>query len=129
MLHTIPSTCLLGMCTILSGGHTATQLFLLGFWKYLKVCVLFILVDHVLNWLLADRKYDDNTAFRSFKRQLYHSSISAILRTLRDGMLKPVIQLCPDGHFRHVIYDLAAFIADYPEQVLLAGVVQGWCPK
>ncbi|KZP25615.1 hypothetical protein FIBSPDRAFT_733491 [Athelia psychrophila] len=77
----------------------------------------------------ADRKYDDNPAFRTFKRQLYHSSIAAILRTLRDGMSKPVIRLCPDGHFRRVIYDLAAFIADYPEQVLLAGIVQGWCPK
>ena len=44
-------------------------------------------------------------------------------------MTQPVIRRCPDGHFRRVIYDLIAFIADYPEQVILAGIIQGWCPK
>lgn len=60
---------------------------------------------------------------------MYHTSISRILKPLRDGMVTPVVQCCPDGHFRRVIYELAAFIADYPEQVALAGIVQGWCPK
>ncbi|TFK60592.1 hypothetical protein BDN72DRAFT_872887 [Pluteus cervinus] len=44
-------------------------------------------------------------------------------------MTKPVVRRCPDGHFRRIIYDLGAFIADYPEQVVLAGIVSGWCPK
>ncbi len=44
-------------------------------------------------------------------------------------METPVIRRCPDGHYRRVIYDLAAYIADYPEQVLLAGVVSNWFPK
>ena len=26
-------------------------------------------------------------------------------------------------------YGLGPYIADYPKQVLLSGVVQGWCPK
>ncbi len=64
-----------------------------------------------------------------FKHQLYHASIVAILRTLHPGMETPVVRQCPDGHFRCVIYDLVAFIADYPEQVLLTGIIQGWCPK
>ena len=51
------------------------------------------------------------------------------MKTLRPGMTTPVVRRCPDGHFRRVIYDLAAYIADYPEQVLLAGIVQGWCPR
>ncbi|KAH9943733.1 hypothetical protein B0H21DRAFT_779671 [Amylocystis lapponica] len=52
----------------------------------------------------------------------------------RDALL-PVAFLsipkarCLDGHFRCVIYELGPFIADYPEQVILAGIVQGWCPK
>ena len=79
--------------------------------------------------LSGDRKYDNDIAFRKFKRQLYHSSITAILSTLKPGMTTPVVRRCPDGHFRRVIYDLAAYIADYPEQVYLAGVVQNWCPK
>ncbi len=44
-------------------------------------------------------------------------------------MTTPVVRQCPDGHYRRVIYDLGPYIADYPEQVLLAGIVQGWCAK
>ncbi|KAF8875258.1 hypothetical protein CPB85DRAFT_1378657 [Mucidula mucida] len=77
----------------------------------------------------ADRQYDGDVAYRNFKRQLYHESIASILRPLKPAMEVPVVRRCPDGHFRRVIYDLAAYIADYPEQVLLAGVVSGWCPK
>ncbi|THV00701.1 hypothetical protein K435DRAFT_818222 [Dendrothele bispora CBS 962.96] len=77
----------------------------------------------------SDRQYDNDPDFRLFKKQLYHSSVSAVLQSLKSGMTKPVIRRCPDGHFRRVIYDLAAYIADYPEQVYLSGIVQGWCPK
>lgn len=35
----------------------------------------------------------------------------------------------PDGHFRRVIFKLGPYIADYPEQVLLACVLQGWCAR
>jgi hypothetical protein len=44
-------------------------------------------------------------------------------------MKQPVLRRCPDGHYRRVIFDLAAYIADYPEQVYLAGIVQNWCTK
>ncbi|KAJ7723744.1 hypothetical protein DFH07DRAFT_759380 [Mycena maculata] len=77
----------------------------------------------------SDRKYDNDPAFRKFKRQLYHASLSAILSTLKPGMTKPVVRRCPDGHFRRIIYDFGPFIADYPEQVMLAGIVQNWCAK
>ncbi|KAJ7719659.1 hypothetical protein B0H16DRAFT_1794428 [Mycena metata] len=68
-------------------------------------------------------------AHRNGVRQLYHASLSAIFSTLKPGMTKPVVRCCPDGHFRRIIYDLGPFIADYPEQVLLAGTVQNWCPN
>ncbi|KAF8871508.1 hypothetical protein BD779DRAFT_1453918 [Infundibulicybe gibba] len=77
----------------------------------------------------SERRHDNDNDFRKFKRQLYHTSIAAILRPLQPGMTTPVIRRCPDGHYRRVIYDLAAYIADYPEQVLVAGIVQNWCPK
>ncbi|KAH9982991.1 hypothetical protein BGW80DRAFT_1434184 [Lactifluus volemus] len=77
----------------------------------------------------SDRRYDNDPEFRKFKRQLFHASISAVLQPLRPGMTRPVVRRCPDGHYRRVIYDLVAFIADYPEQVMLTGIVQGWCPK
>ncbi|KAK0439960.1 uncharacterized protein EV420DRAFT_1623156 [Desarmillaria tabescens] len=77
----------------------------------------------------SDRKYDNDVQFRNFKCKLYHASLAAILHSLKPGMTTPVVQRCPDGHFRRIIYDLAAYIADYPEQVLLAGVMSGWCVK
>ncbi len=60
---------------------------------------------------------------------MFHSSLAAILDSLRPGMTTPEVTLCPDGHFRRVIYGLGPYIADYPEQVLLSGIVQGWCPR
>lgn len=74
-------------------------------------------------------KEDNDTAFRVFKKKLYHASIAAILEPLRAAMTVPVVRQCPDRHYRRVIFDLAAFIADYPEQVMLSGIVQGWCAK
>lgn len=44
-------------------------------------------------------------------------------------MTKPEIVLCPDGHFQRVIYNIGPYIGDYPEQALLACIVQGWCAK
>ncbi|KAF8799694.1 hypothetical protein BYT27DRAFT_7227703 [Phlegmacium glaucopus] len=77
----------------------------------------------------SDRKYDNDPLFRKFKCQMYHATLATILKPLRPGMTEPVICRCPDGHHRRIIYDLAAFIADYPEEVALAGTVSGWCPK
>jgi hypothetical protein len=77
----------------------------------------------------ADQKYQGDGKFRMFRRQLFHSSLATILEPLRPAMTTPEITRCPDGHFRRVIYGLGPYIADYPEQVLLASVVQGWCPK
>ncbi|KAH9031196.1 hypothetical protein EDB85DRAFT_2074138 [Lactarius pseudohatsudake] len=77
----------------------------------------------------AGRGFDDDPNFRTFKRQLYHSSISAILESLRPAMTMPVVRRCPDGHYRRVVFDIGPFIADYPEQIMLAGVVQGWCAR
>ncbi len=77
----------------------------------------------------ADHKYDDDPIFRTFKKQLYHQSIATILQSLKSAMSQPVVCRCPDGHFCRVSYDLGSFIADYPEQVLLLGIVSGWCAK
>jgi len=77
---------------------------------------------------IADGAHQNDPVFRHFRCQLFHSSIAAVLDSLKPHMTTPVVTLCPDGHFRHVIYGLGPYIADYPEQVLLTGVVQGWCP-
>ncbi|KAF7374058.1 C2H2-type domain-containing protein [Mycena sanguinolenta] len=71
----------------------------------------------------SERKHDKDSEFRKFKRQLYHASLAAVLSILKPGMTTPVVRRCPDGHFRKAIYDLGPVIADYPEQVMLAGIV------
>ncbi|KAF8157500.1 hypothetical protein BJ912DRAFT_866975 [Pholiota molesta] len=67
--------------------------------------------------------------FQRFARQLYHACLARIFEPLREGMTIPDVVRCPDGHFRRAIYSLGPYIADYPKQVWLAGIVQGWCPK
>lgn len=44
-------------------------------------------------------------------------------------MTTPEVIRCPDGYFRRVVYGIGPYIADYPEQVWLAAVVNDWCPK
>lgn len=44
-------------------------------------------------------------------------------------MTAPCVLRCPDRHFRRVIYGIGPYIADYPEQVLITGVVQNWCGR
>ncbi|KAI0069218.1 hypothetical protein BV25DRAFT_1926438 [Artomyces pyxidatus] len=77
----------------------------------------------------APREEADTPEFRLFKKQVYHASIARILRPIEPFMTTPDVVLCADRHYRRAIYEIGPFIADYPEQVLLAGIVQNWCPK
>lgn len=52
-----------------------------------------------------------------------------ILKNLRPAMTVPEVIYCFDNHFQRVIYSIGPYIADYPEQALLACIVQGWCPR
>jgi hypothetical protein len=78
---------------------------------------------------LADKEHEDSEAFRKFRRGLFHGSINRILQPLKPGMESPEVLRYGDGYYRRTIYGLGPYIADYPEQVLLACIVQGWCPK
>ncbi|KAI9459974.1 hypothetical protein HD554DRAFT_2323915 [Boletus coccyginus] len=77
----------------------------------------------------TDPAHKDDVNFRHFHHQLFHSSLAAVLRPVRDAMIKPRVTRCADGHFRRVIYGLGPYIADYPEQALLGCIVQGWCTR
>ena len=41
----------------------------------------------------------------------------------------PDVTLFSDGYYCHTIYSIGPYIADGPEKVLLACIVQGWCVK
>ena len=52
-----------------------------------------------------------------------------MLESLGPSMKSPEVVRFPDGHYRKVVYGLGPYIGDYPEQALLACVMQGWCTK
>ncbi|KAF9526776.1 hypothetical protein CPB83DRAFT_870277 [Crepidotus variabilis] len=74
----------------------------------------------------AQRKKD---VYQRFCQQLYHACLEFIFRPLRQYMSSPKTVKCPDGQYQRAIFGLVPYIADYPEQVYLSGVVSGWCPK
>jgi hypothetical protein len=77
----------------------------------------------------ADKAHTNDVDFRQFRRKLFHVSLSYILQSLRHGEVNPEIFRCPDGHFRRIIWGIGPYIADYPEQVLLACIVKNWCAR
>jgi hypothetical protein len=77
----------------------------------------------------AEKEHATSVAFRVFRRKLFHTSISLILQPLRAGETTPEVYRCPDRYYRRVIWGIGPYIADYPEQVLLACIVQDWCAK
>ena len=100
------------------------------FLQFPKVCCIFRNSYQTINQIIIGSHEDRNDAnFRKFRRQLLHSSLAKILESLKPFMTKPDIVRCADGYFRRVIYVLGPYIADYPEQALLACIVQGWCPR
>ena len=122
----------MGTSTIMFDMPTAKVSLLSGFSLFQKVSIV-LFIQFVLylnlNMSLAERKYKDDDRFRMFRHQLFHSSLGAILEPLRPAMTTPDITRCPDRHFCRVIYGIGPYIADYPEQALLASIVNGWCPK
>lgn len=79
--------------------------------------------------IAVENQYRNTVEYRKFTRQLVHSSLRQIFSTLAPGMTTSVVVKCGDGHFRRAIFGLGPYIGDYPEQCLLASIVQGWCAK
>ncbi|KAG6807820.1 hypothetical protein H0H92_006325 [Tricholoma furcatifolium] len=72
----------------------------------------------------TDAEHRDSDEFQQFWRSLFHGALAVILESLRAAMKDPEVVRFGDGHYRRVIYSLGPYIADYPEQVLLACIVQ-----
>lgn len=87
-----------------------------------------IIANHT-HFIQADREHANDEKFRTFRRQLLHTSIAAIFQPMKPHFSKPTVTKCADGHFRRIVYGFGPYIADYPEQVQLACVLQDWCPR
>ena len=125
---TIPFICQSAILTTILDGPTRMLLCCWHSSQFLKVSVSQYCHFYPTDRCTANHENEDTAEFRKFRRQLFHSTLAYILLSLRSGMLKPEVRRCPDGHFRRALYALTAYIADYPEQVLLSCIVQGWCP-
>jgi hypothetical protein len=77
----------------------------------------------------ANREHHEANNYREFCRRLFHTVLTEIFSSLKEHMSEPELMLFPDGFYRWVIHEFGAYLADYPEQVLLTGVKTGWCPR
>lgn len=133
-MNTTHFTSLLAMFTTPYNAVITTPYKYLPSWQFRTVSILchpdYVRsaqrADHIS--YAADREDKDANAFRMFKRQLYHTSLSSVLDPLRPGTTKPEVLRCPDAHYRRAIYGIAAHLMDYPEQAQAACIVEGWCP-
>ena len=66
-------------------------------------------------------------SFENFAAISSMGSINQILQLLQEYMEMPDVVHYGNGYYQHTIYGIGPYIADYPEQVLLACVMQGWC--
>lgn len=81
------------------------------------------------DFMVATKEHAATSAFRKFRRQLFHRSLSQVLDRLKPYMSAWKVKRFADGYYRRVVLSLGPYIADYEEQVLLACIVRNWCAK
>ena len=117
---------------ILPAAGMEMQFCLLHFYRYQKVCLIFYSTFSLLFLIfiyIASKRQRKWAEFQLFCHQLYHRCLEIVFEPLKPYMETHKVIKCPDGHFRRAIFSLGPYIADYPEQVWLAGIVSNWCPK
>ena len=77
----------------------------------------------------ASWKARTTVEYQQFCWQLYHACFAYVYTPLKPTMTSPEVVQCPNGHFHHAIFSIGPYIADYPEQVWLTAIVNGWCPS
>ncbi|KAF8883641.1 hypothetical protein CPB84DRAFT_1850916 [Gymnopilus junonius] len=70
-----------------------------------------------------------NSVRRAHRNAVAVVGFLAIPKAAREYSNDAQFRKFSNGHYCKVIYGLGPYIANYPEQALLACVIQGWCPK
>ncbi|KAG1838891.1 hypothetical protein F4604DRAFT_1885392 [Suillus subluteus] len=87
---------------------------------------LYLSIGNIHN---TTKEHNDDIKYRNFRRQLFQRSLAKIFKSVKPFMENFDVTRFPDGHYQRTVYGLGPYIADYPEQILLSGVVQNWCPR
>ncbi|KAF7348893.1 hypothetical protein MVEN_01409500 [Mycena venus] len=87
-------------------------------------------VTILLSYLLTPKLDCFSEAARSVtKYRLFHYCMGLIMQSLAHTGNNGVQMTCPDGFLRKVHPILAAYVADYPEQCLVACCMENRCPE
>ncbi|KAF8597999.1 hypothetical protein BDV93DRAFT_413404, partial [Ceratobasidium sp. AG-I] len=84
----------------------------------------------LLGYLPVDEFSDvahEETRIR-LKGQLIHDAMAVLLEPLRKASEDGVEMWCADGRLRRVYPIVAAYVADFPEQILMTCVLKSSCP-
>jgi len=77
----------------------------------------------------AGQKARTTVEYQQFCQQLYYACLAYVFTPLKPVMTSPEVIQCPNRHFCCAIFSIGPYIADYPEQVWLTVIVNGWCPS
>jgi len=95
--------------------------------RFSMVCYFYFYFPSDIFLEVEDNKGTEE--YRGYCRDVFHTVIQETLRPLVDAMHNGVSIRCSDGVERLCFPVLCQYIADMEEQVVLASIVKGWCPK
>jgi hypothetical protein len=91
--------------------------------KHACVLIAYLSVEKINRSRMNDQEH------RSRVQRLFHESMRIVLEPLIDAGINGVAMTSSDGAVRQVHPILTCYVADYPEQCLVACTKYGTCPK